>query len=255
MIRDSPNNLRQTLFFRRLGRKAPERRGEEFENQTGASSQARNQKRKGCRGGNSISLFFLLPFPSHIAHSGLVPISFSTSFHMNLVVFSAPFLALVALLSFAAPLPHVAGPTANEHPLVMAYYPDWASYSLPPEKIDFGRFDWIDFAFALPDQSFALTWDDPLNAPALLQRLVTSAHDAGKFVKLSVGGWTGSQLRARFDRCILSHDYIQLLLKALLRRCCDRRKQGPIYLQHLGSIQPFLPRRDRHRLGVSRSAG
>jgi chitinase len=77
----------------------------------------------------------------------------------------------------------------------MAYYPDWASSSLPPENIDFGRFDWIDFAFALPDQSFALTWDDPSNAPALLQRLVTSAHGAGKFVKLSIGGWTGSQLR------------------------------------------------------------
>lgn len=81
----------------------------------------------------------------------------------------------------------------------MAYYPDWASYSLPPEKIDFARFDWIDFAFALPDQSFALAWDDPVNAPALLQRLVTSAHDAGKHVKLSIGGWTGSQLRTYSD--------------------------------------------------------
>ena len=122
---------------------------------------------------------------------------------MNLFIFSVPLLALFGLLSFAAPLPHVAGPTVpfppNGRPLVMAYYPDWASHSLPPEKIDFARFDWIDFAFALPDQSFALTWDDPLNAPALLQRLVTSAHDAGRCVKLSIGGWTGSQLRACFD--------------------------------------------------------
>ncbi|EPT03714.1 hypothetical protein FOMPIDRAFT_49353 [Fomitopsis schrenkii] len=75
----------------------------------------------------------------------------------------------------------------------MAYYPDWASSSFPPEKIDFGRFDWIDFAFAVPDQSFNLTWDGSDEAPGLLQRLVTVAHDSGAKVKLSVGGWTGSQ--------------------------------------------------------------
>ncbi|KAF9653393.1 glycoside hydrolase [Thelephora ganbajun] len=121
---------------------------------------------------------------------------------MKLFIISVPVLVFFGLLSYAAPLLHVAGPPAtalstapfpNERSLVMAYYPDWASYSLPPEKIDFERFDWIDFAFALPDQSFALTWDDPVNAPALLQRLVAAAHDAGRYVKLSVGGWTGSQ--------------------------------------------------------------
>ena len=124
-------------------------------------------------------------------------------FHMKLYIISVPLLGFLGLLSCAAPLLHVAGPPTvpstaplpTERPLVMAYYPDWASYSLPPEKIDFGRFDWIDFAFALPDQSFALTWDDPVIAPALLDRLVASAHVAGKYVKLSIGGWTGSQLR------------------------------------------------------------
>jgi len=128
-------------------------------------------------------------------------------FDMKPFIISAPVLVFFGLLSYAAPLLHVAGPLVStapfpndERPLVMAYYPDWASYSLPPEKIDFGRFDWIDFAFALPDQSFALTWDDPVNAPALLDRLVASAHDAGKRVKLSIGGWTGSQLRIRIHR-------------------------------------------------------
>ena len=118
---------------------------------------------------------------------------------MKPFIISAPVLVFFGLLSSAAPLLHVAAPLAaplpNEHPLLMAYYPDWASYSLPPEKIDYGRFDWIDYAFALPDQSLALTWDDPVNAPALLDRLVASAHGAGKRVKLSIGGWTGSQLR------------------------------------------------------------
>lgn len=74
-------------------------------------------------------------------------------------------------------------------PLVMAYYPDWASFD--PEKIDFNRFDWIDFAFAVPDSNFNLTWDDPA-APDMLRRLVTHAHAGNKKVKLSVGGWSGS---------------------------------------------------------------
>ncbi|KAI0733000.1 glycoside hydrolase superfamily [Fomitopsis betulina] len=75
----------------------------------------------------------------------------------------------------------------------MAYYPDWAAPLFPPEKIDFGRFDWIDFAFAVLDQNFDLTWDGSDEAPGLLQRLVTVAHDSGAKVKLSIGGWTGSQ--------------------------------------------------------------
>ncbi|KAI0661066.1 glycoside hydrolase [Cubamyces menziesii] len=75
----------------------------------------------------------------------------------------------------------------------MAYYPDWAGDDFPPEKVDFRRFDWIDFAFAVPDAQFNLSWDGSDNAPDLLKRLVSSAHSAGKHVKLSVGGWTGSR--------------------------------------------------------------
>lgn len=82
-------------------------------------------------------------------------------------------------------------------PLVMAYYPDWAGDAFPPEKIDFGRFDWVDFAFAVPGADFNLTWDGSDDAPDLLQRLVAHAHAAGKKVKLSVGGWTGSRCVVR----------------------------------------------------------
>jgi hypothetical protein len=77
--------------------------------------------------------------------------------------------------------------------LVMGYYPAWAYPAFPPENIDFRRFNWIDFAFALPDADFALVWDDMDNGPKLLERLVTAAHAGGSKVKLSIGGWTGSQ--------------------------------------------------------------
>jgi chitinase len=75
-------------------------------------------------------------------------------------------------------------------PLVMAYYPDWASFD--PEKIDFKRFDWIDFAFAVPDRKFNIKWDDP-KAPEMLRRLVSAAHAGNKKAKLSIGGWSGSK--------------------------------------------------------------
>ncbi|KAF5388225.1 hypothetical protein D9615_000516 [Tricholomella constricta] len=77
-------------------------------------------------------------------------------------------------------------------PLVMAYYPDWAGTSCPPETIAFALFDWIDFAFALPTRSFGISWDSD-ETPKLLTRLVAAAHAKGKKVKLSVGGWTGSK--------------------------------------------------------------
>jgi len=195
MIRE-PKHLR---LFRSIpvsaGMALRERRRWLFGNR-GQRHNVRNQKRKGCRKGpigNLVSLS--LSPPSVCTWTG--SISF---FDMKPFMISAPVLVFFGLLSSAAPLLHVAGPLASSPPLVMAYYPDWASYSLPPEKIDFGRFDWIDYAFALPDQSFALGWDDPVNAPALLDRLVASAHGAGKRVKLSIGGWTGSQLRIHVRR-------------------------------------------------------
>ncbi len=87
--------------------------------------------------------------------------------------------------------PYVATPPSKR--LVMAYYPDWVGGTFPPEKIDFKRFDWIDFAFAVPDASYGLTWEDAKNAPDLLKRLVVGAHANGAKVKLSLGGWTGSK--------------------------------------------------------------
>lgn len=78
-------------------------------------------------------------------------------------------------------------------PLLSAYYPDWVASDLAPEKIDMTRFDWIDYAFAIPDKNFNLVWDDPDSSPDILNRLVSAAHSKGTKVKLSIGGWDGSQ--------------------------------------------------------------
>jgi hypothetical protein len=90
----------------------------------------------------------------------------------------------------ASPQPDATSIAATTKPLVMAYYPDWASFD--PEKIDFKRFDWVDFAFAVPARNLTLQWDDP-EGPDKLRRLVGAAHAGGAKVKLSIGGWSGSK--------------------------------------------------------------
>lgn len=84
------------------------------------------------------------------------------------------------------------GTSCGNGPLVMGYYPDWVGDTFPPEKIDFKRYNWIDFAFAVPTANFSLDWDDE-RAPKILKKLVELAHDQGTKVKLSIGGWTGSR--------------------------------------------------------------
>jgi hypothetical protein len=78
-------------------------------------------------------------------------------------------------------------------PLIMGYYPVWRADVLPPENINFSHVDWIDFAFAMPNEAFGLDWDGSDKAPGILMRLVNVAHQNGKKVKLSVGGWGGSR--------------------------------------------------------------
>ncbi|KAK7061836.1 MPN domain-containing protein [Favolaschia claudopus] len=114
---------------------------------------------------------------------------------------------------FLLPVPPQSSSKFSNSPLVMAYYPDWAGSSFPPERIDFNRFDWIDFAFAIPNKDASLSWDDPDTSPALLSRLVRAAHAKGKKVKLSIGGWTGSQY---FSSIVASDQTRRLFVQNIL---------------------------------------
>ena len=87
--------------------------------------------------------------------------------------------------------PPATGNVSTPTPLMMTYYPGWVADAFPPERIDFTRFDWIDFAFVVPDENFALALGE--NESDVLLRLVGLAHRVGKKVKLSVGGWDGSK--------------------------------------------------------------
>lgn len=85
--------------------------------------------------------------------------------------------------------------------VVAAYYADWAVDQLAPENVDFTRFNWIDFAFAIPNEKFELEFTQS-NSEDVLRRLVSSAHGQGRKVKLSIGGWTGSRFFSRGVRTI-----------------------------------------------------
>jgi hypothetical protein len=93
----------------------------------------------------------------------------------------------------ATALPGIPPAVNTSKPLVMAYYPDWVASTFPPEKIDFSRLDWIDFAFAIPTPELGLSWDEPAKSPQLLAKVVSLAHASGKKVKISIGGWSGSK--------------------------------------------------------------
>ncbi|EMD39898.1 glycoside hydrolase family 18 protein [Gelatoporia subvermispora B] len=90
---------------------------------------------------------------------------------------------------------------AKASPIAAAYYPDWVSSSIPPQSLDFSKFDVLFFAFATPDASSNLSWDG--GATDTLKTLVHSAHSSGHGtqVVLSIGmcfplprggGWGGS---------------------------------------------------------------
>ncbi|TFK71554.1 glycoside hydrolase family 18 protein [Pluteus cervinus] len=82
-------------------------------------------------------------------------------------------------------------PEAAATLIAAAYYADWSSDQVPPEGIDYSKFDIIFFAFAMPNSANGLDWDN--NGTSILKRLVTSARNSGRGTKivLSVGGWGG----------------------------------------------------------------
>ncbi|KDN39765.1 glycoside hydrolase family 18 protein [Tilletiaria anomala UBC 951] len=59
---------------------------------------------------------------------------------------------------------------------------------MPPESIDFSRYDIIYFAFAVPSSSFGVSFTDG-GSRSLLQRLVNAAHASQTKVILALGGW------------------------------------------------------------------
>ncbi|KAK4055771.1 hypothetical protein OIV83_000318 [Microbotryomycetes sp. JL201] len=82
------------------------------------------------------------------------------------------------------------------------YYADWTYEDLPINKIDFDRYDLINFSFAVPTSTYDvefLGW----NSDQLLRQLVAAAHARNKKVLIAIGGWSSSQY---FSDAVLSRN-------------------------------------------------
>jgi len=79
--------------------------------------------------------------------------------------------------------------TGRKEKMVVAYWTDWTSGTMPPEAIPFDKVTHVNYAFSIVTPEFKPVFEtDPL-----LKRLVKSAHANNVKVLMSIGGWTGSQ--------------------------------------------------------------
>lgn len=85
-------------------------------------------------------------------------------------------------------------------------------WTFPPSRIDFSRLDVVDFAFAIVNAQYGLEFTQ-YNSEDTLYWLVSVAHAAGKKVRLSIGGWTGS---VYFSPAVATAENRQVLAQAIL---------------------------------------
>lgn len=72
------------------------------------------------------------------------------------------------------------------------YWADWTAGTLPPESIDFSKFDFVNYAFGTPNSDATISFSSGSYSESLLKRLVAAAHKANSKVVLSLGGWGNS---------------------------------------------------------------
>ncbi|KAF9959767.1 hypothetical protein BGZ72_008798 [Mortierella alpina] len=73
--------------------------------------------------------------------------------------------------------------------MVVAYWTDWTSGSMPPEAIPFDKVTHVNYAFSVVSPDFRPVFETDY----LLNRVVREAHQKNVKVLISIGGWTGSQ--------------------------------------------------------------
>ncbi|KAF9097092.1 hypothetical protein BGX23_009766 [Mortierella sp. AD031] len=78
---------------------------------------------------------------------------------------------------------------AKKEKMVVAYWTDWTSATMPPEAIPFDKVTRVNYAFSIVSPDFRPVFQTDY----LLNRVVRAAHAKGVKVLMSIGGWTGSQ--------------------------------------------------------------
>ncbi|CAO1619336.1 unnamed protein product [Parajaminaea phylloscopi] len=99
---------------------------------------------------------------------------------------------------------------ASSSQIVGGYWPSWTASQLPPEKIDWTKYDIMCYAFAEPGTDATVSipsWD-----ASLLKRMVTSAHAGNTKILLSLGGWGQSK---GFSPSVASDTMIAKFVKSI----------------------------------------
>jgi chitinase len=69
--------------------------------------------------------------------------------------------SVVKASSTSSPAPVATAVVADSgRPMVAAYYPDWVSWQLSPEQINWSKFDWVDFGKSRSVCEDASFWDE-----------------------------------------------------------------------------------------------
>jgi chitinase len=136
---------------------------------------------------------------------------------------SAKWLTAITLAAFVllAIAPARAGDDEHSAKRLIAYYPDWAKWQVPPytaNQIPYSKLTHIEEAFLLlqPDGTGGLYVDPDLVQPVLIKK----AHAAGVKVMVSIGGADDVQAAA-FAR-IASHDAFRRKFAANLHRFLEK---------------------------------
>ncbi|KAF9194749.1 hypothetical protein BGZ51_007978 [Haplosporangium sp. Z 767] len=85
--------------------------------------------------------------------------------------------------------PEAPAQSGKKDKMVIAYWTDWTSGTMPPEAIPFEKVTHINYAFAVVKSDFLPVFETDY----LLRRVVREAHKKNVKVLMSIGGWTGSQ--------------------------------------------------------------
>lgn len=102
-----------------------------------------------------------------------------------MTIFSKPLSWAVRCCVFIVVLASIVKVSFGAGKLAVGYYPAWHRYSYPAEKIAFENLTHVTHAFVWPNADGSLATYSDFHYP----QLITKAHEAGKKILVSLGGW------------------------------------------------------------------
>ncbi|KAF9484199.1 glycoside hydrolase family 18 protein [Pholiota conissans] len=126
--------------------------------------------------------------------------------------------------------------------LACAYYAAWSGGTVPPESIDYNKYDVLFFAFATPNSTSTLDWE--ADASAVLKRVVHSVATSGARTKvvLSIGGSEGSQWFSYASSTAITRvAFVETIVKVVAEYGLDGVNIDWEFPNMKGNGNPYMP--------------